>query len=120
MKNVVLKILLLASVLCITLSTSVMAASGLVSQVEAKPTSASTGIINGGNKVAGIVAAVGVSVALVILIWLGIKYIIASPSDKADIKKSAVAYIIGAVVLFAASGILALIASFATELGDSL
>lgn len=57
------------------------------------------------------VAATGT--AIIMLIVLAIKYIMASPSDKADIKKSATIYIIGAVVLFATSGILEIIRNFA-------
>lgn len=57
------------------------------------------------------VAAVGV--AVIMLIVLAIKYMTAAPSDKADIKKSATAYVVGAVVLFAASGILGIIRNFA-------
>ena len=78
------------------------------------------GIANAGNNIAGIASIIGVAVAVVILIWLAIKYITAAPSDKADIKKSAVAYVIGAVLLFAASGVLALIQNFGQELGNEL
>ena len=73
-----------------------------------------TQIQNAGSNIAGMAAVLGVAVAVVILIWLAIKYITAAPSDKADIKKSAVAYVIGAVLLFAASGVLGLIRTFAT------
>lgn len=65
------------------------------------------------NKILGITQVIGVAIAVIMLIVLAIKYISAAPSDKADIKKSAVAYIVGAVVLFAASGILGIIRTFA-------
>ncbi len=58
---------------------------------------------------------VGVGVAVIMLIVLAIKYISASPGDKADIKKHAVVYVVGAVVLFAASGILQIIKTFASQ-----
>ena len=35
----------------------------------------------------GIVQAVGMSIAVIILVWLGVKYIMASPDGKAEIKK---------------------------------
>lgn len=47
----------------------------------------------------------GVAIAMVILMILAAKYMIASAGDRADIKKYAISYIIGAVVLFGASGI---------------
>ncbi len=49
------------------------------------------------------------------LVYVAIKYMSAAPSEKAEFKKSATAYIVGAVVLFAASNILGVIADFATK-----
>lgn len=60
-----------------------------------------------------VVQVVGVGVAVIMLIVLAIKYISAAPGDKADIKKHAVVYVVGAVVLFAASGILQIVKNFA-------
>ncbi len=48
---------------------------------------------------------VGVFIAVAILMIVACKYIIASAGDRADIKKHAISYIIGAVILFATSGI---------------
>lgn len=60
-----------------------------------------------------IVQVVGTGVAIIMLIVLAIKYISAAPGDKADIKKHAVVYVVGAVVLFAATGILQIVKNFA-------
>lgn len=49
---------------------------------------------------------VAAAIALIIIIVIACKYILASAGDRADIKKYAVNYIIGAIILFAASGIL--------------
>ena len=62
-----------------------------------------------------IVQVVGCGVAVIMLIVLAIKYISAAPGDKADIKKHAVVYVVGAVVLFAASGILQIVKNFANN-----
>lgn len=59
---------------------------------------------------------IGVGVAIIMLIVLAIKYISASPGDKADIKKHAVVYVVGAIILFAASGILQIIKNFAKNI----
>ena len=67
-----------------------------------------------------VVQVVGVGVAVIMLIVLAIKYISAAPSDKAEIKKHAVVYVVGAIVLFAASGILGLIRRFANTANDAL
>lgn len=53
------------------------------------------------------------AVAVIMLIVLAIKYLTASPEGKAEIKKSAVIYIVGAIILFAATGILGIIKNFA-------
>jgi hypothetical protein len=47
------------------------------------------------------------------LLTVAMKYMSAAPGDKADIKKSAVAYVVGAIVLFAVTGILTIIEQFA-------
>ena len=62
-----------------------------------------------------VVQVVGVGVAVIMLVVLAIKYIAAAPSDKAEIKKHAVVYVVGAIVLFAASGILGIIRTFASQ-----
>lgn len=53
------------------------------------------------------------AIAIIMLSVLGMKYMMAAPSDKADIKKHAVVYIIGAFVMFACTGILGIIQNFA-------
>ena len=61
----------------------------------------------------GAVRTAGTGVAVLMLVILAAKYMMAAPGDKADIKKHAVIYVVGAVVLFATSGILGIIAKFA-------
>lgn len=67
-----------------------------------------------------VVQVIGMGVAVIMLIVLAIKYISAAPGDKADIKKHAVVYIVGAVVLFAATGILQLVKNFAGVVDSSV
>ncbi len=62
---------------------------------------------------------IGVGVAVIMLIVLAIKYISAAPGDKAEIKKHAVVYVVGAIVLFAATGILGLVKNFANMVKPS-
>lgn len=57
---------------------------------------------------------IGVGVAIIMLIVMAIKYISAAPTEKAEIKKSITIYVVGAIVLFAATGILEIIKNFAT------
>ena len=46
---------------------------------------------------------------------LAMKYMSAAPGEKATIKKHAAVYIVGAIVLFGAAGILNIIETFATK-----
>jgi len=57
----------------------------------------------------------GAAVAIVILMVIGAKYIIASAGERADLKKYAVNYIIGALILFGATGILSMIKEFVID-----
>jgi len=58
---------------------------------------------------------VAVGVAIVMLLVLAMKYMMAAPGEKAEIKKSAVIYVVGAIVMFAVSGILTIIQQFASK-----
>ena len=51
----------------------------------------------------------GVGVAVAMLTVLGIKYIVSAPGDRAEIKKSLVQYLAGAIIVLGSSQILALI-----------
>lgn len=57
---------------------------------------------------------VGTGIAIIMITYVAIKYMSAAPTEKAEFKKSATAYIVGAVVLFASTQILGVIADFAT------
>ena len=59
-----------------------------------------------------VIRLIGASIAIIILIVIACKYIIASAGDRADIKKYAINYVIGALILFGASGIASILQSF--------
>lgn len=61
---------------------------------------------------------VGATIAIVMLFAIAIKYMVSSAGDRADIKKHAVAYIVGAVILFGAVGILGAIQGIADKIGS--
>ena len=58
-----------------------------------------------GYRIFGIVQVVGTILAVVILVVLGIKYMMGSAEEKAEYKKTMIPYIIGAILIFAASSI---------------
>lgn len=71
------------------------------------------------NQILGVVQIVAIGVAVIMLIILAIKYISAAPGEKADIKKGAMIYVVGAVLLFGATGILEIIKQFTTVFNNN-
>ena len=68
-----------------------------------------------GNKIIGALQTVGVVLSVVILIILGIKYMMGSAEEKADYKKTMIPYVVGAVCIFLAPQIAAMVLSFVQE-----
>lgn len=66
--------------------------------------------------VLGIVTYVCYAAAVILLIILGVKWLMAAPDAKADMKKTAITYVIGAVMIFAAGAIVQVI----KNLGNSV
>ena len=72
------------------------------------------------NIVIGVIQVVGVAVAVIMLVVLAIKYVAAAPSEKADIKKSAYIYVVGAILLFGGVWILGMIQGAADTIGNDV
>ena len=64
----------------------------------------------------GAIRLVGTSIAIIILLVISMKYMMASAGERAEIKKHAVPFVIGATVLFAAGGILTIILNFSNNI----
>lgn len=62
-------------------------------------------VVSLGATIVTIMQTVGVVVAVVILLILGIKYMIGSAEEKAEYKKTMIPYIVGAILIFAATTI---------------
>lgn len=62
---------------------------------------------------------IGVTVAVVMLLVVAMKYMVAAPGERADIKKHSVVYVVGAIVLFAVTGILSIIYKFSENISAS-
>ena len=72
-----------------------------------------TEIQNFGGNIMGVINVVGVVVAVVILMVLGIKYMMGSAEEKAEYKKTMIPYIVGAVLIFGATTIANVVFQFA-------
>lgn len=81
-----------------------------------KETEASKSVNNVVSAIITMARIIGVTVAIVMILVVAMKYMSAAPGEKADIKKSAVVYIVGAIVLFAVTGILGIINDFSKNI----
>ena len=70
-----------------------------------------------GNSVITILTTVGSVVSVVVLILLGLKYMMGSAEEKAEYKKTLFPYVIGALLVFAASAIAGIIYNVSINLG---
>lgn len=124
MKKSILKMMII--LLCIVLTCSIVSFAESTGSIESFDGTISSSATSSKNAVVEIISVVlsvtrtvGIAVAVIILIVVACKYIIASAGDKADIKKYATSYIIGALVLFGASGLVSLAKSFVdSSLGE--
>ena len=67
-----------------------------------------------GQNIVGILQTIGVVISVVVLIVLGIKYMTGSAEEKAEYKKTLLPYLIGALLIFAASVFANMVYEFAT------
>lgn len=102
-------ILLLVVMISMTLTTMVSAkgidAPGMAGQLTGTTSGAQSDVMNIGNQIIGIITTVGVVVAVIVLLILGIKYMMGSASEKAEYKKTMIPYLVGAILIFGASAI---------------
>ena len=107
-------ILLLVVVVSMTLTTVVSAktdgakgidAAGIAGGLKGTTSAAQEDVTKRGNQLIGIITTVGVVVAVIILLVLGIKYMMGGLEEKAEYKKSMMPYLIGALLVFGASTI---------------
>lgn len=57
----------------------------------------------------------GMAIAIIMLIVVGIKIMLASPSEKANVKQYTMNYVIGAFILLGASGIVTIVQKIALD-----
>ena len=105
-----LSVILIAVMIVATLGSVVFAANdvvtGIINTVTTPQTNAqTTQLQNVGGTVVSIIQVVGIIVAVVVIMVIGIKYMMGSAEEKAEYKKVMIPYVIGAVLIFAASTI---------------
>ena len=66
-----------------------------------------------GNNIVTIIQVVGIVIAVIVLLVIGIKYMMGSASEKAEYKKTMIPYLVGAVLVFAGTSLVKVIYSLA-------
>ena len=116
-KIVSIALMILAMVL---VSTSVFATATEYRPNSVEPDVAADGIDSVkdiGNDILGIIRVVGTIVSVGMLIVLGIKYMMGSAEERAEYKKTLFPYLIGAVLIFAATTLADMVYDWAQNIG---
>ena len=89
---------------------------GVLSGLTGNSTSVQTNdLTNVGNNIVAIIQVVGIVIAVIVLLVIGIKYMIGSASEKAEYKKTMIPYIVGALLIFAGTSLVRVIYSLSTS-----
>ena len=103
--------------LILSMGASIVCAATDIGGVSIDPKTENTGdITKVGNKIMGILQVVGVLIAVIILMVLGIKYMMGSAEEKAEYKETMIPYIVGAILIFAAATIANAIYNFVSKI----
>lgn len=107
----IVSVLLMVVMLTMTLSTVVMATNvnNIIDTMSNSKANNTTGISKIGGQIADTLTTIGIVIAVIVILILGIKYMIGSASEKAEYKKTMIPYIVGAVLLLGGSSIVKLI-----------
>ena len=109
--------LLIVITLLITLSNTVFGMDAVIQNIAKGDTTVQTGKIQElGASIVTIMQTVGIVVAVVILLVLGIKYMMGSAEEKAEYKKTMIPYVVGAILIFASTTIVNIVYQLANSL----
>ena len=110
-------VLLILAIAMIAFTTVANATAGDVANIfqKAEESNVDTGDMTtvAGN-IVNIITWVGIIVAIIVLLVLGIKYMMGSAAEKAEYKKTMIPYLVGAVLIFGASGIVQAVVEMTT------
>ena len=98
-------VLVVAMMFTVVIGTTSMASSEVVDGLFGEGSADTEGIQNVGTNIVSIITTVGIIVAVIVLLILGIKYMMGSASEKAEYKKTMIPYLVGAILIFGASAI---------------
>ena len=76
-------------------------------------------VVNLGATIVTIMQTVGIVVAVVVLLILGIKYMMGSAEEKAEYKKTMIPYLVGAILIFASTTIVNVVYNIANGVNQA-
>lgn len=115
-KEVFVILLLVITVVLFTGSTSL--AAGLLDGIN--PNYNATGVSEiktFGGQIVGIMQVAGYVVSAIMLVYIGIKWVVSSPEGKAEIKKTAIIFVAGAILIASAATVAGVAIKFGEKLG---
>lgn len=119
-KQVKIVSIILVVMMAIASISNVVLATGLEADIQAiangNPANKPTQVTELGKTIVTIMQTVGIVVAIVVLLVLGIKYMMGSAEEKAEYKKTMIPYIVGAVLIFASTTIVTVVYNIASSL----
>ena len=72
-----------------------------------------------GNNIVTIIQVVGIVIAVIVLLVIGIKYMMGSASEKAEYKKTMIPYLVGAILIFASTTIVNVVYNIANGVNQT-
>lgn len=115
----VLPIIIIVAVIGLIFCSTAFAAVTDPTQFSGNPSANTQGIENVGNYIITIVTVIGTVASVIVLIVLGLKYMMGSAEEKAEYKKTLLPYVIGALLVFAASAIAGFVYQAASSVKNS-
>ena len=112
-------ILLIVAVAMVALTIVANATAGDVGNIFNKAQNSSvnkTGMEDVAGNIVSIITTIGIIVAIIVLLVLGIKYMMGSAAEKAEYKKTMIPYLVGAVLIFGASAIAKAVVAMTTSI----
>ncbi|MBQ9297518.1 MAG: hypothetical protein IJ223_00530 [Clostridia bacterium] len=115
-KKLLIKIGTIALVLLAVVFITTVSATSIIEKVKPETgTSIAKTTQSTAKTVVGIISTVAIGIAIVMLIYLAIKYMISSPEARAEYKQTAIKYFIGVLIIFTASTLANIIADIVTN-----
>lgn len=114
----ILSMILIVMMVIASISSVVCATPDLSEQIKSMAEGSGkqpTEVINLGKTIVTIMQTVGIVVAVVVLLILGIKYMMGSAEEKAEYKKTMIPYLVGAILIFASTTIVNVVYNIANS-----